>query len=374
MKDDIYKRLARHLDDLPGGYPRTESGVELRILRRLFTIKEAELALKLSLIPQEAGVIARKAGLSTAEAANRLEELAKKGLIYRLESPLGPPKYMAIQFAIGIWEFHVNDLSPGLIRDFEEYLPTLLNLETWKKAPQLRTVPVGKSIPVAIEILAHEDAEAMVRSQTKWLVAPCICRRERKMVGEGCSRLEEACLVFGRGADFYERNGLGRKISLEEALAILRKADEEGLILQPSNSQKIANICCCCGCCCGVLRTIKRHPKPAGIVSSAFTASADSELCSGCETCVSRCQMAAVHIEEGKSIIDQDKCIGCGLCVSTCPTESLRLLKKPAQELPEVPKNQFEAYKKLGRVRGKLGAARRAQIVLRAAYDRLRTR
>jgi Pyruvate/2-oxoacid:ferredoxin oxidoreductase delta subunit len=256
----------------------------------------------------------------------------------------------------------------------EEYIPTLLDLETWKKAPQLRTVPVGRSIPVAIEIMPHENAEAMVRKQRKWLVAPCICRRERKMVGEGCDRLEEACLVFGRGADFYERNGLGRKISLEEALAILRRADEEGLILQPSNSQKIANICCCCGCCCGVLRTIKRHPRPASIVSTPFTASADPELCSGCETCVSRCQMAAVRIDEGKSIIDSNRCIGCGLCVTTCPTGSLRLIRKAAGKLPEVPKNQFEAYKKLGRVRGKLGAAKQAQIVLQAAYDRLRAR
>ena len=374
MKDDVYKRLARHLDDLPGGYPRTESGVELRILRRLFTVKEAELAAQLSLIPQEASVIARKAGLSSAEAASRLEELARKGLIYRLESPAGTPKYTAIQFAIGIWEFHVNDLSPELIRDVEEYLPTLLNLEIWRKAPQLRTVPVGRSIPVAIEIMPHENAEAMVRKQTRWLVAPCICRRERKMVGEGCSRQEEACLVFGRGADFYEGNGIGRMISLEEALAILRRADEEGLILQPSNSQKIANICCCCGCCCGVLRTIRRHPKPASIVSTPFTAAANPEICSGCGTCVSRCQMAAVRLDQGKSVIDRERCIGCGLCVSTCPTGSLRLIRKPAEKLPEVPKNQFEAYKKLSRVRGKLGTARQAQIVLQAAYDRLRAR
>jgi len=374
MKKDVYERLAKHLDDLPGGYPRTESGVELRILRRLFTPEEAELALKLSLIPQEARVIARKAGLSRAEAATRLEELAKKGLIYRLESLPGTPKYTAIQFAIGIWEFHVNDLSPELIRDMGEYIPTLLDLETWKKAPQLRTVPVGQSIPVAIEILAHENAEAMVRKQTKWLVAPCICRRERKMVGEGCSRLEEVCLVFGRGADFYERNGLGRKISLEETLDLLRRADEEGLVLQPSNSQKIANICCCCGCCCAVLRTIKLHPKPASIVSTAFVASTDPELCSGCETCVSRCQMAAIRIDQGKSIVDGDRCIGCGLCVTTCQTGSLRLVRKAAEKLPDVPKNQFEAYRKLGRVRGKLGAAKQAQITLQAAYDRLRAR
>jgi electron transport complex protein RnfB len=371
-RQDVYQRLAQHLDDLPGGFPRTESGVELRILRRLFTPEEAELAMKLSLIPQEPPVIGRKAGLSAADAAKKLESMARKGLIYRLISSDGPPKYMAIQFAIGIWEFHVNDLSPGLIRDMEEYLPVLLNTEVWREAPQLRTVPVGQSIPAQMEIMSYENAEAMVREQTKFLVAPCICRRERKMVGEGCDRIEEACLVFGRGADFYESTGLGRVISLEETLAILRRADEEGLVLQPSNSRRIANICCCCGCCCGVLRTIKRHPRPADIVSTPFTIEYSVENCSGCGTCVSRCQMAAIRLEADKVVIDPGRCIGCGLCVSTCPTSSLRLVRKPPDRQPEVPKNQFEAYRKLGRVRGKLNAVKEAGIVLQANLDRLR--
>ncbi len=371
---DVFQRLARFLDDLPGGFPRTDSGVELRILRRLFTPEEAELAMKLSLIPLEARVIARKAELSIAEAAKRLDEMSKKGLIYRRVSSDAPPKYMAAQFAIGIWEFHVNDLSPGLIRDMEEYIPVLLDTEVWRKAPQLRTVPVGQSIPAQMEIMSYENAEAMVREQTKFLVAPCICRRERKMVGEGCNRIEEACLVFGRGADFYEQNGLGRVIGQEEALAILRKADEEGLVLQPSNAKRIANICCCCGCCCGVLRTIKRHPRPADIVSTPFTIECSEETCSGCGTCLSRCQMDAIQLEADTAVVDPARCIGCGLCVSTCPTSSLKLVRKPPDRQPDVPNNQFEAYRNLGRVRGKLNTTKEAGIVFRAGLDSLRAR
>ena len=44
MTQDIYQQLAQHLDNLPAGYPATESGVELRILQRLFKPAEAELA------------------------------------------------------------------------------------------------------------------------------------------------------------------------------------------------------------------------------------------------------------------------------------------------------------------------------------------
>jgi electron transport complex protein RnfB len=371
LAKNIYKKLAKHLDNLPGGFPSTKSGVELRILRRLFTPDEAELALHLSPIPEEPQVIARRAKITPEEAPRRLEEMAKKGLIYRVESEDYPTKYMTAQYAIGIWEFHVNDLNPELIRDMEEYLPTLINPDIWKKAPQLRTIPVGQSIPVKLEVMPYEKAEELVNSQEKFLVAPCICRRERKMVGEGCDKPEEACLVFGRGVDYYLRNGLGRLIDKKEALEILEEADKAGLVLQPSNSQKIVNICCCCGCCCGVLRTVKRHPKPASIVSSAFEASSNPETCEGCGICVDRCQMEALRIENDRVDLDVDRCIGCGLCVSTCPSGTLTLVRKPESEQPEVPRSFREALVNLARVRGKLKPINIAKIRLKSKVSRL---
>ena len=181
MTEEIYQKLAKHLDNLPGGFPPTESGVELRILRRLFTSEQAELALHLTLISEEPRVVARRAGTDTGEAARRLEEMAKQGLILRMEpeNEGNPFQYMAAQFVIGIWEFHVNDLDLELIKDMNEYMPTLSE-EAWK-IPQLRTIPVGRSISVQTGVLPYEKAEEMVRAQEKVLVAPCICRREHTM-------------------------------------------------------------------------------------------------------------------------------------------------------------------------------------------------
>lgn len=48
MRADIHNRLARHFDRLPGGFPSTDSGVEIRILRRLFSPEQAELACHLN--------------------------------------------------------------------------------------------------------------------------------------------------------------------------------------------------------------------------------------------------------------------------------------------------------------------------------------
>ena len=119
MEQEIYKRLAKHLDNLPGGYPSTESGVELRILKRLFTPEQAELALYLTLLPEEPQSVARRAGLSPDETALRLEEMAKKGLILRQTRETGLVRYMAAQYLVGIWEFQVNNLDKELIQDME---------------------------------------------------------------------------------------------------------------------------------------------------------------------------------------------------------------------------------------------------------------
>jgi Na+-translocating ferredoxin:NAD+ oxidoreductase subunit B len=372
MDDEAnYQRLAKHLDELPGGFPPAPDGIELRILRRLFTPQQAELAVHLTLIPEEAKVIARRAGISEAEAEERLAQMALDGLIYRLNLRSGAPRYQATQFVIGIWEFQLNRLDEGLARDVEVYFNTMFNPDLWRRAPQLRTIPVGASLEMVNEVLPYEQAEQLVRQQKRIVVAPCICRKERKIVGEGCDKELETCLTFGGGAEFYRRNGLGREISVDEALQILETANNQGLVLQPSNSQKVTNICCCCGDCCGVLLQLKRHPRPADIVSSAFVAQADTDLCAGCGTCETRCQMDAISLPEGEVVLKQERCIGCGLCVSTCTTGALTLQRKPQAQQPQVPGTYAEAMMNLGRERGKLGVTDLAKMAIQSKVDRL---
>ena len=245
-------------------------------------------------------------------------------------------------------------------------MDTLLTRGSCKRTPQLRTVPVMQAIPVPREILAHERAEDMVLVHDRFLVAPCICRRERAMEGQGCGKLEDACLIMGGGVDYYEQNGMGRRIDREEALAILRRADEAGLVLQPSNAKRIANVCMCCGCCCGVLRTIKKHPRPAEFVSSPFRSSYEESSCLDCGTCLTRCPMDALQRgADGRIRLDPGRCIGCGLCVSTCQSGSLVLVRKPEAEQRDVPETFFKTYVEMARKRGKVRAAKLAKAWIR---------
>ena len=131
--------------------------------------------------------------------------------------------------------------------------------------------------------------------------------------------------------------GMGREVGVDEAIALLVRAQEDGLVTQPATTQNPAGMCNCCGDCCGVLRSLRSYPRPAEMVYSNHFAMVDPDLCTGCETCLTRCQMDAISInEEELAEINLDRCIGCGLCITTCPTEAMRLQPKENAYTPPV--------------------------------------
>ena len=353
MTQDIYEKLAKHLDNLPSGFPSTPDGVELRILKRLFSEDEAELACQLSMMPEEPESIADKIDQPVEVVAPKLTEMSRKGLIFRMDRD-GKIRYMAAQFVIGIWEYHVNDLDKDLIKDMNAYIPYLMDEFNKRETQQLRTIPISKSLSGEGAVMPYEEARKIVEAQSKIIVADCICRKEHRMVDKDCGKPLENCLIFGTGAHFYLQNGLGREITKQETLKILEEAEEVGLVLQPSNSQKVVNICLCCGCCCQILKGLKLQEEPARHVKSNYYAQVDQDRCAGCETCIERCQMEAIEMVEGTAKVNPDRCIGCGLCVPTCSTEAMQLVVKPEGELYVPPAKMIETYMRIAKERGKL--------------------
>ncbi len=350
---EVYENLAKHLDNLPAGFPATDSGVELRILKRLFSIQEAEVAQGLSMMPEPSSAIAERLGMDESDLAQMLESMSKKGLIFSLHKG-GRNLYMAAQFVVGIWEYHVNDLDEELIKDFNEYSPHLMK-KVWlkQKTKQLRVIPVSRSISAEMNIMPYEQDEKIIQNQSKIVVAPCIYRKEQTMVGKGCDKLLDACLVFGSGAYYYEKNGLGRSISQDEALEILNKGFEAGLVLQPGNSKKPANICMCCGCCCQILKNLNTLDNPAKAVCSNYYAAVNDEGCTACGTCADLCQMDAVTIEDTAHINGQ-RCIGCGVCVASCDSEAIGMMVKDESDRWVPPANTFKTYLNIASERGKI--------------------
>ncbi len=349
---DVYQSLATHLDNLPAGYPSTESGVELRILKRLFSPSEAEIALTLTMMPEPVESIAPRLDMTAEALEPVLQEMAHKGLIVH-SSKGGHTTYMAAQFVIGIWEYHVKSLDEELIKDFNEYSPFLIKAMMQNQTKQLRVIPISKEITADARIMAYEDAENIIRSQSKIVVAPCICRTEHALVGKGCDKPRENCLVFAGGAYYYEETKLGRSISQEEALKILQEGIAAGLVLQPGNAQKPMNICMCCDCCCQILKNVKNQPNPGHVVNSSYYAVVDEEECTACGTCEERCPMDAITIEE-VAVVALERCIGCGVCAGSCDFEAIALVPKDKDARWIPPSNTVETYINIAKERGKI--------------------
>ena len=220
--------------------------------------------------------------------------MSKKGLIFSIQQKDGTNLYQAAPWIVGIYEFQVNNLNEAYLQALENYWSTAKPRPEPQTLPQLRVIPIGESVELQREALPYDQVDELIKAQDRYAVAPCICRRMAKKMGDGCDAPEESCLLFGEFADYYVQNGLARSIDLSEVKKILTRADEANLVLQPSNSRNSIFICCCCGCCCGILGGLKRQPKPAEAVTSSFIAHYDAELCTGCFVCLERCQMGAL--------------------------------------------------------------------------------
>jgi hypothetical protein len=271
MSEEVYVRLREFLDKLPAGYPATPTGVEIKILKKMFTPEQAELTMKLSEEPEEVPAIAARTGIDETELAQRLEEMALQGCIFRVHD--GEKNlYQAFQFIVGLYEFQLNNLDREYSELFEEYLPYLgLSMMT-AETKQLRVIPLDSSVEATSAVATYNRARDLVKEQEFISVQQCICRKEQGLLGNECERPQEVCLCFGDFGRFYIDNGLGRQISADEALKVLDLAEESALVLCPTNSQKIEAICCCCSCCCPGLKAAKASPR----TSSARAASSAS--------------------------------------------------------------------------------------------------
>ena len=326
MSDPVYLRLREHMDKMPGGFPATKSGVELKLLQKLFAPEEAEIFMKLGPFPLPLAEAAKRAGLELKAAAEKLEAMSKKGQLYRLRAPNGVI-YLAMSFAVGVYEFSMNRLDKETAELLEEYFKegAFRTFFTQAKTQQLRVVPIEKALEAAPQVASYDQIRALVEKHDTFAVSPCICRKEQELLGHPCSRLKEACLQFGSSAQYYVENGLGRFITKAEVFEILKKAEDAALVLSPTNSQQIEALCCCCSCCCGVLRNLTTFDRPAEIAASRYRAVLSPDDCTNCGVCLDRCQIAA--IEEGDDHVNilPHRCIGCGLCVSTCPAEAIKM-------------------------------------------------
>ncbi len=350
--EDVYRRLASRLDQFPHGFPATESGVELKILRKIFSPEEAEMALKIRPLPETAEQIAERFGKPLEEMQSILDTMVQKGHIGTTKMA-GRQVYMLFPFVLGIYEFQLNRLDKELTDLLEEYFPILMNRSLGKHEPDFfRVIPVNSQIKGQHEVLLYEDVRKMLEKAKSFQVMDCICRKEQALQGKPCTHSVDVCLGFSRSEGEYDKHVMGKVISREEAFKIIERAEEEGLVHQTYNTQSgHFFICNCCSCCCGVLRAVREFNAPHMMAKSNFVAFIDQETCAACGTCAEeRCPMDAIASDNDTYQVQPERCIGCGVCTTTCPTESISLVRKAQQDTP--PANLLDWYLKRAASRG----------------------
>ena len=348
----VYERLADRLGETPNGFPRSKSGVELKLLAKMFTPEQAELAAVMHLRRESIEDIAGRAGVDTDAARSTLKGMARRGLV-RAGKGKGGLCFALLPFAVGSYEESVAYMDREMAQLFETLMQESRGAGMLDYRPALqRVIPVEQSVDVEIEVLPYERASDLLEAARSFAVRECICRKQKALIGEPCDYPRMNCINFAPVEGAFANLPHVRAISKEEAFRILREAEEAGLVHSVYNQQEgVYYICNCCPCCCGIMRGMIEFGHAHALARSDFYCVVDAEACTGCESCLERCHFGALSVPDDVCVVDPMRCMGCGLCVSACPDDALRLLRRDTKEhaLPPVTHKDWMARRAASR-------------------------
>ncbi len=348
-KTQVYRKLQEHLDKMPMGYPSTKTGVEISLLKRIFTEEQALVATHLhykhKTIDQIFETAKNEVG-SREELKRILNETVTNGGIFRRRRD-GKSQYALMPFLLwGMYEHQLKRLSKEFMDDCGKYMGGEFGLEmATSTLSKMRVVPIEESVKAELNVASYDELRQIIKQAGNHIaIQECFCRKVGDMNNKPCKATirREVCMSLGDLAELYVEEGWARRVSQEEALEIARKNEDEGLVMMPGNAQEPNFFCSCCNDCCGMLSLMKGFPKPAEVVASNYYAKIDPKLCKNCGTCVSRCPIDAVVKKDSTNIVDLKRCIGCGLCVPTCEEKAMQLIAKEKEVIP--PKTEEEHY------------------------------
>ena len=298
-----------------------ENAPEYYCMADIVTDEEADIAIAAGLRKERtAQWLADKVGRTVEEIQPSLDRLVYYGVFRRCKiDGTDEDGYFMQIFAPGILEMMVNNQEllhehPEVGRAFEEY--TRLRMQTMGPIlPDgyglMRVIPVESAIEGIPGVTDDERLSHYLDKYDVFSVSPCSCRASRTSLGDGCGHLaEDMCVQMGKGAEHYIRTGRARQITREEALEIVKRAEENGLMHDIPNIEgagESSAICNCCACACFGLR--------AGLMFGARDA------------------IRSNFVAE----VDEAKCVACAQCVEVCPGNALKLGQKLCADcaLPE---------------------------------------
>jgi len=322
------------------------------IVRRLVpTEEEARVILEL---PQPHEEIAKKLDISKDRVDEIIKEKFEMGLVYPTkhgwqllrawtqfrEATLGmEPKYDS---KVGK-EFFLLQHAWNQLEEF----PRMLQRYIGQKIKAQRCVPDWQAIQDNPDRIPAEylpdilDRAAKLEGMGNITAVNCPCKR---MVGDYKGNIK-VCIQMGRSADYSLRRGTGKKLTVKEALQLLKEEEERGAVhISVGNIKNIPSgifwmICNCYKGSCDMMDPALKAGLPVSTICapSRYQAFVDPEKCKACQVCLERCNFGAIKMKQypgmtkWKSWTDSEICMGCGSCTLPCPSgaRTLRVVREP---------------------------------------------
>ena len=313
---------------------------------------------------QTADQLMESSGFAAEKVEQLATSLAKKGLIFNQPSSAGVMIYRLLPLMlVGVMEYKFMVPLTGsreekeLARMFENLLRELRDQNqndydglsnrysaggAFDRTVPTRATGAGQPIKIIpVDRKLEEPEEFIVPSQTvediinkfhDIAVGYCFCRQRRSLLGDDCDTSAPTlnCFTFGKSARHTAAQGFAQKVSREEALKIMKEAENAGLIHKAFHpgareTSPETSICNCCKDCCDTMENWRRGILP--LVNSTYHLSIiDEEACTGCGICVERCPTDAIVLNaEDVAQRDENACLGCGVCSHFCPEEAISL-------------------------------------------------
>jgi len=343
---DLVARLGRGQMALPAADDERAEAARREILEILFTPEEAALAARMPVQPASLDRLAPRLGIPANDLEAKLEPMCERGVVLDLVNPRsGKRSYMLAPPIVGFFEYSLMRAKDSIPKKrMAEALHAYTHLDPAfaREAFGNETV-VGRALVHETElsdeplpdVLAWEKASDLVGGARRWAVSLCYCRHKAEHLGARCDAPMDNCLSLNGGAEFIVRRGFGREIGRTEALEIMARARESGLVQIADNvKSRPTFLCNCCGCCCGQLQAISHWGLPA-VNPSGFLPRRDAAACAGCSRCARACPVGAIAMDAVRQPasrkaglaprIDEERCIGCGVCAGACHKAALAM-------------------------------------------------
>ena len=362
MSEADYKKAANILSKA-GGFDRPFSNTLHNVLK--YTIKDENLDLVMAFennISQTMEQLKESSGLSEEEILKKADALAKTGVIFNQPNRRGVMVYRLLQmgrqfeyiFMKNLEKteenhklaqlFHkLNEETSNLVQSDYDKFSSLVN--QW--SPMDRTVAIleNRETGDELNIIVNEELEVpteqflptqqireLIEKFDDIAVGNCYCRQHQEFLGDPCKQIEltPSCMTLGKSARHTSNHGFSKLVSKEEALEILKKCEDAGLVhkayhLHGDTTKEEVAICNCCSCCCVTARDCLIYPV---VNATNYLASIDGDLCIGCGTCVDLCINKAIELnDDDKAERVEEFCAGCGVCAYHCPENAISLIE-----------------------------------------------